>query len=203
MINNLKQFLNENQDPKAVEKVANKLNGILMSGEDVQYIAVQKKPAVNISPDCVAITNKRIIFCRPKNLGLSMEFQDLLWKDVHDCHLKEEIFGSVFSVKTVGGYDCRIDYLPKAQARKLYTVSQEQEEVQREYRRQREMEEKRAGAGNVVVTPSAHTQQPVTSSASIQEDPVATLQKLKTLFDSGLISQAEFDNKKAEVLSRM
>jgi hypothetical protein len=55
MIDNLKKFLNEDQDPKAIEKVAVKLNGILMTGEEVEYIAVQKKPAVNISPDCVAL----------------------------------------------------------------------------------------------------------------------------------------------------
>lgn len=202
MINNIKKFLNENQDPKSIEKVAGKLNGILMSGEEIEYIAVQKKPAVNLSPDCVALTNKRIIFCRPKNLGLSMEFQDCLWKDVLDSHLKEEIFGSVFSVKTTKGETNKIDYLPKAQARKLYTVSQEQEEVQREYRRQREMEEKRAGAGNLVV--NSNTPTPASQNmASTSDDPLSTLQKLKTLLDNGLITQQEFDNKKGEVLKRM
>jgi hypothetical protein len=202
MINNFKDFLNENQDPRAVEKIAEKLDGILMSGEEVKYIAVQKKPAVNISPDCVALTNKRIIFCRPKNLGFSMEFQDYVWKDIADCHLKEEIFGSIFTVNTTKGQTNRIDYLPKAQARRLYTFSQEQEELQHEYRRQREMEERRAGAGNVVVT-STPTPQQTSAPLPVQEDPIATLQKLKTLFDSGLITQGEFETKKAEVLGRM
>ena len=35
------------------------------------------------------------------------------------------------------------------------------------------------------------------------EDPVETLTKLKKLFDAGLIDQAEYERKKAEVLSRM
>ena len=86
MIDNLKKFLNEEQDPAAVEKIADKLNGIIMSGETIEYMAVQKKPAVNISPDGVALTNKRIIFCRPKNLGFSMEFSDYVWKDVIDLN---------------------------------------------------------------------------------------------------------------------
>ena len=55
MIENLKKLLNEEQDPKAVEKIISKLNGLLMKGEEVIYIAVQKKPAINLSPDCVAL----------------------------------------------------------------------------------------------------------------------------------------------------
>lgn len=200
---NIKNFLNEHQDPKAVEKIAETLSGILMNGEEVTYIAVQKKPAVNISPDCIALTNKRIIFCRPKNLGFSMEFQDYLWKDVANCHLKEEIFGSVFTIRTIKGETNKIDYLPKAQARKLYTVSQEEEEKQSEYRRQREMEEKRAGAGNVVLNAGQPTPEQTKGAEAQYEDPLTTLQKLKTLLDAGLISQMEFDNKKAEVLKRM
>jgi len=37
----------------------------------------------------------------------------------------------------------------------------------------------------------------------IPDDPVATLKKLKDMFDMGLISQAEFDVKKAEIMSRI
>lgn len=200
MIDNLKKFLNEDQDPNAIEKVADKIYGILMNGEEIEYIAVQKKPAVNFSPDCVALTNKRVIFCRPKNFGLSMDFQDFLWKDVLDCHIKEGMLGSEFMLKTVKGKFFTMDYLPKSQARKLYTVAQEQEEIQREYRRQRELEEIRAGAGNVNVN-AGPTSAPV--QAPQAEDPIATLQKLKTLLDNGLITQAEFDTKKQEVLARM
>ena len=203
MIENLKKLLNEEQDPKAVEKIISKLNGLLMKGEEVIYIAVQKKPAINLSPDCVALTNKRIIFCRPKSLGLSLEFQDYIWKDVYDCHLKESIFGSQFTMRTIRNVSNSIDYLPKAQARKLYTIAQEQEEEQKEIRRQRELEEKRASAGNVMITANvpSQVQPPVTTNAS--DDPLQSLQKLKSLFDNQLISEEEFNTKKAEILSRL
>lgn len=201
MIENFKKFLNEDQDPKAVEKIAEKLSGLLMKEEIIEFIAVQKKPGINLSPDGVALTNKRIIFCRPKTLGLSMEFQDYIWKDILDCHLKEEIFGAIFMVKTLKGTS-KIDYLQKLQARKLYTVAQEQEEIQKEYRRQRDLEDKRAGAGNVVVTASVPTAMPPTHQAQ-GEDPLASLQKLKTLLDNGLITEVEFNSKKVEILSRL
>lgn len=205
MINNFLNFLNEEQDPRAVEKVSEKLNTMLMSGEEVQYIAVQKKPAITIAPDCLVFTDKRIIVFRPKNLGMAMEFEDYVWKDVLSCHLKENIWGSEFTIQTVSGITNKIDYLPKAQARKLYTMAQEQEEVQRELRRQRELEEKRAGAGRVVVSGPMPSQQttPQEQPKQQQEDPVAVLQKLKTMLDNSLITQEEYDAKKMEILGRM
>lgn len=202
MIDNLKKFLNEEQDPKAIEKIAGKLNGLLMNGEVVEYIAVQKKPAVNLSPDCVALTTKRIIFCRPKNLGLSMDFQDYIWKDIADCHMKESMFGAEFSLRTVKGGVNKIDYLPKAQARKLYTVAQEQEEKQREYRRQLDLEDKRAAAGNINVSAVQPSVAPATQQ-NTDDDPMASLKKLKSLLENELISQQEFDTKKAEILARL
>ncbi|MBC8034644.1 MAG: PH domain-containing protein [Chitinophagaceae bacterium] len=204
---NLKDFLNENQDPGAVERIAERLSGILMAGEDAVYIAVQKMPAVTISPDCVALTSKRVIFFRPKHLGLSMEFQDYLWKDLSASHLKEEIFGAVFSVTTIYGVTDKVDYLPKAQARKLYTIAQEQEEIQREWRRERDLEEKRAAAGGVTVTSGPGPAQPGQETPVVPRpaaiDPLETLQKLKALLDNGLISQNDYDQKKAEILTRM
>jgi hypothetical protein len=201
MTEQIKNFLNEQQDPKAIEKILGKVKDLLTTGENIDYIAVQKKPAINLSPDCVALTNKRVIFCRPKNLGLGMEFQDFIWKDVADCHMKEEIFGAAFQVKSVKGLISTIDYLPKAQARKLYQIAQEREEEQREVRRQRDLEEKRAAAGGVTVTATIPNQTVVDNTR--QDDPMAALQKLKALHDNGLITQQEFDNKKAEILTRL
>jgi len=200
MINDLKKFLNEEQDPKAVEKLLVKVNGLLTSGEQVEYIAVQKKPAINLSPDCIALTNKRIIFCRPKNLGLSMDFQDYSWKDILDCHMKEGIIGATFSMKTIKGTMNMLDYLPKAQARKLYQFAQEKEEEMIIYRREHDLENKRAIAGGGIIV-NAGT--PISQNVEQKEDLLETLQKLKKLLDSEIISQTEFDNKKTEILSKM
>lgn len=126
MIDNLKKILNEEQDPKAIEKITSKLDNLLMSNEEVGYIAVQKKPAVTIFPDSIVVTNKRIIICKPKNLGLSMEFIDYGWDDVTSSFVKENILGAEFSFNTKFELTHTIDYLPKNQARKLYTYAKEQ-----------------------------------------------------------------------------
>jgi len=206
---NLKKFLNEEQDPKAVEKLLERINDLITSQEFVEYIAVQKKPAINFSPDCIALTNRRIIFCRPKNFGLSMDFQDYNWVDIADCHIKEGILGATFTMKTVGNYSNMMDYLPKAQARKLYQFAQEIEEKMRGVRREKDLEVRRASAGGVtvnnatpIITQPFQTPQP-TPQLIEAEDPFAVLQKLKGLVDNGIISIEEFESKKNEILSRV
>jgi len=126
MLDNLKKILNEDQDPKAIEKITAKLDNLLMSNEEVGYIAVQKKPAVNILPDSIVVTNKRIILCKPKNLGLSMEFVDYDWDDIAGSFVKEGILGADFTFSTKSDLTHTVDYLPKNQARKLYTYAKEQ-----------------------------------------------------------------------------
>lgn len=126
MLDNLKKILNEDQDPKAIEKITSKLDNLLMSNEEIGYIAVQKKPAVTILPDSIVVTNKRIILCKPKNLGLSMEFVDYDWDDIAASFVKEGILGAEFTFSTKSDLTHTVDYLPKNEARKLYTFAKEQ-----------------------------------------------------------------------------
>ena len=126
MIDNLKKILNEDQDQKAIEKITAKLESLLMKNEEVGYIGVQKKPAITIFPDSIVMTNKRIIICKPKNLGLSMDFIDYDWDDIAGAFVKENILGSEFSFSTKTELVISIDYIPKNQARKLHTFAKEQ-----------------------------------------------------------------------------
>jgi hypothetical protein len=217
------KFLNDQQDPKALEKVYTRLVDLLTTGEEIIYIAVQKKPLVNILPDCVALTNKRTLFFTPANLGLSIKFVDFVWKDIVDVSIKEEIIGAIFSVRTTNGAEMGVDYLPKVQARKLYQYAQERKEEEREARRQRELEEKRAESGsfNFDTRNAARSVEPehqpepiapvqhetIAPPSPVHEEPVIKdeltekLKKLRTLFDNGLISQEEYNQKKLELLS--
>ena len=129
MLDNLKKLLNEDQDPKAIEKITEKLINFLMQGDEVGYIGVQKKPALTVFPDSIVMTNKRIIICKPKNLGLSMSFTDYDWNEIVAPMVKENLLGSEFSFVTKTDITETIDYIPKNQARKLYTFAKEQLEI--------------------------------------------------------------------------
>ena len=110
-----------------------------------------------------------------------------------------------------------VDYLPKIQGRKLYQYAQERKEAEREARRQRELEEKRAESGSIsldgragtpaqTITPESQSAPvvaapPVQAEAPKPDELTEKLKKLKMLFDNGLISQEEYNHKKLELLS--
>ncbi|WP_026978454.1 PH domain-containing protein [Flavobacterium tegetincola] len=128
MNDHIRKFLNEEQDPKAIEKITSKLVDLLMKNEEVGYIGVQKKP-VTVFPDSIVLTDRRIIICKPKNLGFSMDFVDYNWDTISHTTVNESILGSEFSFTTKTNISTSIDYLPKIQARKIYTFAKEQLET--------------------------------------------------------------------------
>jgi hypothetical protein len=128
MTQQIRKFLNEEQDPKAIEKIASKLEDLLMKNEEVGYIGVQKKP-VTVFPDSIVLTNRRIIICKPKNLGFSMDLMDYNWETISHTSFNESILGSEFSFTTKTNLTIAIDYIPKIQARKIYTFAKEQLDI--------------------------------------------------------------------------
>jgi hypothetical protein len=210
----LKKFLNEEQDPKAIEKVMSKLSDLLMKNEEIGYIAVQKKPAITVLPDSIVVTNKRIIICQPKNLGLSMNFTDYSWDEIESTFVKEGILGSDFSFVTKTAISVTIEYIPKVQARKMYAFAKEQIDLL-----------KGGAVSNIVVeeveteevssfaeiiptqTPSfseystMDTDKPLNELSS--DELFEKLQNYKKLLDNGLILQGEYDTLKKEILSYM
>src|SRR5690606_40286178 len=108
-----------------VEKIHTKILDMLTHGEAINYIAVQKKPAVTLLPDSIAITNRRIFLCEFTKLGLATNFEIFTWRDIKDIAFKEEIFGSKVTVIPFTSENLSIDYIPKVQARKLYQLIKE------------------------------------------------------------------------------
>jgi hypothetical protein len=64
------------------------------------------------------MTNKRIIICQPKNLGLSMDFIDYTWDQIEGAFVKENILGSEFSFSKTD-MNVSIDYIPKIKLEKF------------------------------------------------------------------------------------
>lgn len=201
---NIDKFLADEQDPKAVEKVVVKLYDLLTTGEELIYLAVQKKPAVNLLPDCIAISNRRIFYCEPGNLGLTMNFKDISWKNIKEVSFKEEFFGAKFICVPQFGENIVTEFIPKVQARKLHQAANEQLEAFKAFLHQQKLEENRAiaspaDASAPIVAEAPSIQQP--AMATTEEDEVTLrLRKLKTLYDKQLITLEEYEAKKASIL---
>jgi hypothetical protein len=231
MKDQIKKFLNEEQDPKAIEKVTSKLRDILMKNEEIGYIAVQKKPALTVLPDSIVMTNKRIIICQPKNLGLSMNFIDYTWDDIEGTFVKENILGSEFSFSTKTDMQVSIDYIPKIQARKIFTYAKEQLDILKNGSAQsviteeiapsliheseliEEMETEEVTDFAEIMPVVSNYAEPIAENATAstekrtseltQDELFAKLQNYKKLLDNGLILQGEYDAFKKEILSYM
>src|SRR5690606_35470654 len=116
------KFIQDGQDAKVAERIHDKIVDILTAGEFIQYISLQKKPAVTLLPDSITISNKRIFLCEFTKLGLATKFEIFTWNDIKDIAFKEEIFGSKVTVIPFTGENLTIDCIPKVQARKLYQL---------------------------------------------------------------------------------
>lgn len=209
---NIDRFLGDEQDPKAVEKVIPKLKDLLTSGEELLYLAVQKKPAVNLLPDSIAISNKRIFYCEPSNLGLTMNFKDIAWKNIKEVSFKEGLLGSKFICVPLSGENIVTDFIPKVQVRKLHQGANEQLELYKELLRQQKLEENRASASSfslptqpshdvvedaIVISETKHIE------TESEDETTLKLRKLKTLFDKQLITQEEYESKKSAILDSL
>lgn len=225
MKDQIKKFLNEEQDPKAIEKITSKLNDLLMKNEEIGYIGVQKKPAITVFPDSIVLTNKRIIICQPKNLGLSMDFVDYTWDQIEGTFVKENILGSEFSFSTKTDMTVSIDYIPKIQARKIFTYAKEQLDLLKtgsvqnavpapaEFVEEIEEIETEEVTNYAEIMPAVpNYAEPVQENTHATEKPIneltqdelfAKLQNYKKLLDNGLILQGEYDAFKKEILSMM
>ncbi|MGY1459011.1 PH domain-containing protein [Luteimonas sp. A534] len=196
----IKQFLSDEQDESAVRKILPKVSELLTKDETVEYIAVQKKLVVNLSPDAIVLTNKRFILVQPSMFG--MKFQDFPWREVDNVHMSEQMLGATLTCKTTTGKTVALESLPKKQARRVYSYAQQIEEQAYEKRQQVELEKMRASAGGVVLHAPVAAQLPA-AAAIPAEDPLAALAQLKRLLDAELITPEEFAGKKAEILARL
>lgn len=202
----INQYINDEQDPKMVEKIIGKIQDMLISGELISYIAVQKKPAVTLLADCIVLTNKRIFICEPTKLGLSTNFEIFDWSQIKTISFKEEFFGSKFTIVPSEGENITVGYIPKVQARKLYQCSKEAME---KHLQDSKLHESRPFSNQDMVNLEYHPQE---RSLLPEEEPVMKepedeltkkLQKLKALFDKQLITQQEYEQKKDELLSQL
>ena len=162
-----------------------------------------------------------------------MDFTDYNWDDIEATFVKENILGSEFSFSTKTELTISIDYIPKIQARKIYTFAKEQLEVLKngaaanfqiaedlkpleslpveELLAQKDMDE----AEIIPVSLSGYRdekQHPDPTPEFLSEESFGELssealfeklQNYKKLLDNGLILQSEYDALKKEILSYM
>ena len=181
-----------------------------MKDEAIIEKGIDKRPFALFSRRQVfAVTNSRIIRLNRGLLG-GFEMKDFQWKDLKDAQVSENVLPSFCGSKlTFKGNYMRIEVFPDLEiASKAYKHAQQEEQAWEEKRRIREMEEKRAQAGGIMIGQSplssgSFQAAPTNNDNSKSTSDIADeLLKLKELLDQGVLSDVEFQEMKSKILSR-
>ena len=194
--------LEELNDPELAGPLAD-LNSILIPEETLQAVAIQRRLfALTHRRVLVAATSGRLVWLTRKLPG-GFDVANIRWQDLEQVSLKVGMVSATLIVHAGTGADLasrasglRVVSFPGlriAQAQAVYRICQAQDQAWREKRRIRELEELRARAGGVQIAGAR--------AAAPAGDAVRRLQEARQMFDSRLISDAEYEAIKARILA--
>ena len=153
----------------------------------------------------LTITSSRIL-CLSRGLLGGFKMVDIQWKELADCRIEQNVLQGIYGSNLNFGHlnegvgRIEVNGIPSAAASTIYARAQFEEQAWDEKRRVRQLEEKRAASGGVFVSnsPSEASKSHQTGNTMIDE-----IQKAKQLLDTGVVTDAEFQEMKAKILGRI
>jgi hypothetical protein len=193
-----------------LERALEQLRSVLIPSESLEAWAVQRRVfALAHRRLLLAATSGRLILITRKLLG-GFDVSDIRWQDLEEVTLRVGMFAADLLVRagratdfasqsSQGSQRFEFQGLRKEQAQAVYRICQAQDQSWREKRRVRELEELRARAGGIQVTPGLPGG--YAAGAATQSDAVRRLQEAKQMLDGKLITDAEYEAIKAKIVS--
>jgi hypothetical protein len=200
------------QEP-GLESAFNTLRGLLTSGETLEAWAVQHRLyALTHRRACIAATSGRFIWLNRRLLG-GYDSADIRWQDLKETRISAGILAADLTLIAQSSSDLNIGSevnrvwtfagLRKDQAQAIYRICQQHDQVWREKRRIRELEELRAKSGGVQIGGQGTGGQTYSGadSAGAESEPARRLRQAREMLDAKLISDSEFESIKARIVS--
>jgi hypothetical protein len=188
------------------------LRGLLTEGETLEAWALQHRLyALTHRRALIAATSGRFISLNRRLLG-GYDSADIRWQDLKEVHIKAGIIAAEFTIIAQSSSDLNIaseinrvwtfDGLVKDQAQAIYRICQQHDQVWREKRRVRELEELRAKSGGFQVGGSP---QPTAASDPLtgESEPTRRLRQAREMLEAKLITDSEFESIKARIVSAL
>lgn len=198
----------------SLEPLLATLRNLLTSGETLEAWAVQQRLfALTHRRDCIAATSGRFISLNRRLLG-GYESADIRWQDLKETRISAGILSADLTLIAQSNSDLNIGAevnrvwtfqgLRKDQAQAMYRICQQHDQIWREKRRIRELEELRARSGGVQIGGAqigAGQSAPGAEAAAAESEPTRRLRQAREMLDAKLISDAEFESIKAKIVS--
>jgi hypothetical protein len=158
---------------------------------------------------CIAATSGRFISLNRRLLG-GYDSADIRWQDLKETRISAGILAADLTLVAQAGSDLNIGSevdrvwtfkgLRKDQAQAMYRICQQHDQVWREKRRIRELEELRAKSGGVQIS-GGQTAYAGTEGTGADSEPARRLRQAREMLDAKLISDSEFESIKAKIVS--
>jgi hypothetical protein len=186
------------------------LQGLLTSGETLEAWAAQRRIyALTHRRVCIAATSGRFISLQRRLFG-GYDSADIRWQDLKEARISAGIIAADLTLVAQSSSDLNIgaevnrvwsfEGLNKDQAQAMYRICQQHDQVWREKRRVRELEELRAKSGGVQISGN-QAGYSGTDAAGIESEPTRRLRQAREMLDAKLISDSEFESIKAKIVS--
>jgi hypothetical protein len=190
------------------------LRGLLTEGETLEAWALQHRLfALTHRRACIAATSGRFLSLSRHLIG-GYDSADIRWQDLKETHIRAGIIAADLTLVAQPSSDLNIaaggtrvytfQGLVKEQAQAIYRICQQHDQVWREKRRVRELEELRARSGGLQfgAAPYAGTP-PAGAAGAAGEESEATrrLRQAREMLEAKLISDSEYESIKAKIIS--
>src|ERR1700729_2960514 len=186
------------------------LQGLLTSGETLEAWAAQRRLyALTHRRALIAATSGRFIWLKRRLIG-GYDSADIRWQDLKETRISAGIIAADLTLVAQSSSDLNIgaevnrvwsfEGLHKDQAQAMYRICQQHDQVWREKRRVRELEELRAKSGGVQIS-GASPEYAGTDAAGAESEPTRRLRQAREMLDAKLISDSEFESIKAKIVS--
>jgi hypothetical protein len=190
-------FCQDKQKASVIRRIHPMAAELCALDEDILYMAVQRKPLLFYSPECLVLTDKRLFIFFKQLFKTSHHV--FRWEEILNLQFKEGLFASHLTFKAGTGQAYGIYYLPKRQGRKAMQTATRLHEAARE-----RFKKSHVPAPAPASKPGkAPPPRPKPEAQAAPPDPEAQLSKLKKLLEEQLITQEDYEQKKHEILSRL
>jgi hypothetical protein len=184
------------------------LKGLLTSGETLEAWAAQRRLyALKHRRELIAATSGRFISLKRRLFG-GYDSADIRWQDLKETRISAGIIAADLILIAQSSSDLNIgaevnrvwsfEGLHKDQAQAMYRICQQHDQVWREKRRVRELEELRAKSGGVQLSGQPAYRADAEGGES---EPARRLRQAREMLEAKLISDSEFESIKAKIVS--
>ncbi len=171
--------ITDKKELEEIQRIANRV----VKDEKVMFVARQsrfKPGGAKGTPATLFVTSQRLIFRNPSMMGMREHFSSVNYDKISSLDIEKGIFSSTLKIRAEG-FAGDVDAIDKEKAEKILLYIQEK------------MDEATTSA--IHSQPDTHTSNPQLSAAD-------ELTKIARLKEQGILSEAEFNQMKQEILRK-